>query len=421
MIEQIIKEYLQSNKRLIVPAVGAFIRKDDASVAFVPFMKKDDGVLTGLIATAFDIDEPAAQHVVEEFSGTVKAVVDREGFYVLDGFGKFRKDLNGALTFEATEGIAVKDEPVNVDIVTIETDGKVTEIKEVNFDVSKPATSPDDKISQTPEVTGPEQSKKQVPLQRSEFDKVIDNKPATGNEVTSTERKTGASINDLYGNKRAQNGESIGNGTAAGPLRVEGTEPVKPPQDTQPPQSRPQPANTRQPAQPRTSQQSSRSHQVVQPPQRPQVTSQSQTQAARPQQQPQGQRAQVSQPQQPQRPAQAAGPQATPQQVSQQQQQRPVYSKPQGAPASGSRPVRPQTASQAAPGARPVRRPAPGKAPAKKNNKADMFIIIAILAAILALGAIIYGATTTNKQPLIIDDFSVPVNVPDQDSVTVTD
>ena len=40
MVNKIIADYLKTNKRLIVPQFGAFLHKDDGTVAFVPFLKK---------------------------------------------------------------------------------------------------------------------------------------------------------------------------------------------------------------------------------------------------------------------------------------------------------------------------------------------------------------------------------------------
>ena len=43
MINKIIAEYLRTNKRLVVPHFGAFIRKENSeAIVFVPFLKKDD-------------------------------------------------------------------------------------------------------------------------------------------------------------------------------------------------------------------------------------------------------------------------------------------------------------------------------------------------------------------------------------------
>ena len=51
MVDKIVADYMRSNKRLVVPQFGAFIRKDtDGKIVFVPFLKKDDGVLVERVA-----------------------------------------------------------------------------------------------------------------------------------------------------------------------------------------------------------------------------------------------------------------------------------------------------------------------------------------------------------------------------------
>ena len=43
MVNKIIADYLKTNKRLVVPQFGAFLHKDDGTVAFVPFLKTTTG------------------------------------------------------------------------------------------------------------------------------------------------------------------------------------------------------------------------------------------------------------------------------------------------------------------------------------------------------------------------------------------
>ena len=61
MVNKIIADYLKTNKRLVVPQFGAFLHKDDGTVAFVPFLKKDDGVLIQLIGSAYGLNPGDAQ------------------------------------------------------------------------------------------------------------------------------------------------------------------------------------------------------------------------------------------------------------------------------------------------------------------------------------------------------------------------
>lgn len=72
MVNKIIADYLKTNKRLVVPQFGAFLHKDDGTVAFVPFLKKDDGVLIQLIGSAYGLNPGDAQAAIEEFTAEIK-------------------------------------------------------------------------------------------------------------------------------------------------------------------------------------------------------------------------------------------------------------------------------------------------------------------------------------------------------------
>lgn len=68
MINKIIAEYLRTNKRLVVPHFGAFIRKENSeAIVFVPFLKKDDGVLQQLLVSEYGMDSADAQAVIDEY------------------------------------------------------------------------------------------------------------------------------------------------------------------------------------------------------------------------------------------------------------------------------------------------------------------------------------------------------------------
>ncbi|MFR9616972.1 MAG: hypothetical protein SNG73_04480, partial [Rikenellaceae bacterium] len=51
ILTKIIFDYLQTNRRITVPALGTFLSKgDDTPLLFSEFMKGDDGVLRGLLS-----------------------------------------------------------------------------------------------------------------------------------------------------------------------------------------------------------------------------------------------------------------------------------------------------------------------------------------------------------------------------------
>ena len=52
MIDPIIYEYLKSNKRLTIPELGTLVRRGpEGELVLVTLLRKDDGILAGLLRT----------------------------------------------------------------------------------------------------------------------------------------------------------------------------------------------------------------------------------------------------------------------------------------------------------------------------------------------------------------------------------
>lgn len=101
MVNKIIADFLKTSKRLVVPQFGAFIRKEDSgTIAFVPFLKKDDGVLTQLLCTTYGLTPNDAQTVINEFVEEIKESVSTRGIYIIEGVGSITADPNGILRME---------------------------------------------------------------------------------------------------------------------------------------------------------------------------------------------------------------------------------------------------------------------------------------------------------------------------------
>lgn len=102
MVNKIIADYLKTSKRLVVPQFGAFIRKEDSgTIAFVPFLKKDDGVLTQLLCSAYGLTPNDAQTVINAFVEEVKESVSTRGVYIIEGVGNITTDPNCILRMES--------------------------------------------------------------------------------------------------------------------------------------------------------------------------------------------------------------------------------------------------------------------------------------------------------------------------------
>ena len=101
MINKIIAEYLRTNKRLVVPHFGAFIRKENSeAIVFVPFLKKDDGVLQHLLVSEYGMDSADAQAVIDEYIAEIKESIAARGAYVIEGVGRLMTDSNGICYLE---------------------------------------------------------------------------------------------------------------------------------------------------------------------------------------------------------------------------------------------------------------------------------------------------------------------------------
>lgn len=107
MIVEIIYNYLQANKRLVVPNLGAFIVKQSADgarkVLFSPLFKTDDGVLRALLIEK-GVSELEAAGVIDRFVFEINHRLDNGGVCALEGFGALKRGANGSMSFVENEG-----------------------------------------------------------------------------------------------------------------------------------------------------------------------------------------------------------------------------------------------------------------------------------------------------------------------------
>lgn len=94
-----IKHYLSRHKRLVIPQFGAFIVKEPGGeVLFSELLRRDDGVLRGLLRGEGMSDLEAAG-AIDRFVFEVRHAVQEGAEYPLAGFGRFRAGRNGTLAF----------------------------------------------------------------------------------------------------------------------------------------------------------------------------------------------------------------------------------------------------------------------------------------------------------------------------------
>lgn len=99
MIVELISKYLESNKRLVVPNLGAFIVKEAGRVVlFSNLIKGDDGVLRSLLVEA-GVSELETAAALDRFVFEVNFRLESAGECLLDGFGVLKSGVNGTVSF----------------------------------------------------------------------------------------------------------------------------------------------------------------------------------------------------------------------------------------------------------------------------------------------------------------------------------
>lgn len=100
MDNELLIKLLEKHNRLIVPSLGAFLKKeqDGANViVYTPFLKKDDGVLATAISEYFGTNADESAIIIEEFVRQVTTLLEQSGSYEIAGVGTLKRDVNGSI------------------------------------------------------------------------------------------------------------------------------------------------------------------------------------------------------------------------------------------------------------------------------------------------------------------------------------
>ncbi|MDL2230349.1 hypothetical protein LJB87_00990 [Alistipes sp. OttesenSCG-928-L06] len=103
MLESIITDYLRQNRRLVIPELGAFLKKEGGEVVFAPFLNKDDGILNGLVRQTYGASSTEAEGIISKYVETVRQAVGARGGYLLSPLGSLKKDPNGLLFLDPAD------------------------------------------------------------------------------------------------------------------------------------------------------------------------------------------------------------------------------------------------------------------------------------------------------------------------------
>ena len=112
-ISNVIHKYLQNNRRLVIPNLGAFMVKASGEIIFSELLKGDDGVFrTLLMAEGLSEFEIAA--VADRFVFEVRHTISGQGYYILGNWGALVKNADGSLHFEKRNAEDIKIEQKSV-------------------------------------------------------------------------------------------------------------------------------------------------------------------------------------------------------------------------------------------------------------------------------------------------------------------
>lgn len=114
MVGKIIRDYIGAgNKKLTVPGFGTFMRKDSGEIIFVDLLRKDDGVLRGLVEEYGNYSEVEAMALVDRFIFGIKHGIERNGSAAIEGFGTMTLDDKGLYQFDySAQPAPVREKPV---------------------------------------------------------------------------------------------------------------------------------------------------------------------------------------------------------------------------------------------------------------------------------------------------------------------
>lgn len=99
MVDNIIREYLATGKRLTVPDLGTFLVQGEGKVIFTEMLKKDDGVLSSMLQRNYSLPAEDCDAIIANFAAEVRHGAARAEGFTIDHLGKFTLDVNSLLQF----------------------------------------------------------------------------------------------------------------------------------------------------------------------------------------------------------------------------------------------------------------------------------------------------------------------------------
>lgn len=123
-LSAIIAKYINSETRLIIPEVGTLLRrKESGEVVFTEMLRKNDGVLVGLVVNGMDVSPSRANEIVGGYVEVIKQELATRKKFILDGVGVLLRRADGGVDFSFNpfaQSIPVLDADEDDSIVPLE-------------------------------------------------------------------------------------------------------------------------------------------------------------------------------------------------------------------------------------------------------------------------------------------------------------
>lgn len=113
MDNNLLKQLIAQHRRVVIPDFGAFLKKETPEgeeLVFSPFLRKDDGMVTEAIVREYGVETEDARGMIAEFVIYLRQSLASSGRYYIEGVGMLAADANGVVTLK--EGEAPEPEPV---------------------------------------------------------------------------------------------------------------------------------------------------------------------------------------------------------------------------------------------------------------------------------------------------------------------
>lgn len=118
MDNNLLKQLIAQHRRVVIPDFGAFLKKETPEgeeLVFSPFLRKDDGMVTDAIVREYGVETEDARAMVAEFVIYLRQSLASSGRYYIEGVGMLAADANGTVTLKAGE--APEPEPLETEAV----------------------------------------------------------------------------------------------------------------------------------------------------------------------------------------------------------------------------------------------------------------------------------------------------------------